>query len=103
MYCSTISSSLSLSRVSPFTFTVTPDERGCTPSATARVTSVVSGRIGWWKWKSCSPWRTIISASGGITLVEVAASAPKAGTTANTGGATSPDWWTSKGSLVAAA
>src|SRR6202789_1215219 len=80
-----------------------PFSRPWYPIIFPRETSLSPGRIGRWKWKSCSPWTIRGIASTGITSTAGVSSASKTGTIANTGGATSPLRCASMGSLVAAA
>ncbi len=61
------------------------------------------GLIVRWKWKSCSPCTSFISRLTGATSRAAGAIEKKVGTTANTGGATSPFRCAAIGSLVAAA
>ena len=67
------------------------------------VSSSMPGSIGWWKWKSCSPWRIAPSSSCGITDSAAMPIAWNAGTIENTGGASSPEACCGIASLVAAA
>src|SRR6202042_114914 len=101
-YCSLTSSPPSVRHSSRIAARV-PFSRPWYPIIFPRETSLSPGRIGRWKWKSCSPWTIRGIASTGITSTAGVSSASKTGTIANTGGATSPLRCASMGSLVAAA
>src|SRR5271170_6915915 len=101
-YCSLTSSPPSVRHSSTIAARV-PFSNPWYPIILARETSLSPGRIGRWKWKSCSPWTIRGIASTGITSTAGVSSASKTGTIANTGGATSPLRCASMGSLVAAA
>src|SRR5277367_2216070 len=101
-YCSLTSSPSSVRHSSRMAARV-PFSSPWYPIILPRETSLSPGRIGRWKWKSCSPWTIRGIASTGITSTAGVRSASKTGTIANTGGATSPLRCASIGSLVAAA
>src|SRR5882757_2515478 len=101
-YCSLTSSPSSVRHSSRIAARV-PFSSPWYPIILPRETSLSPGRIGRWKWKSCSPWTIRGIASTGITSTAGVSSASKTGTIANTGGATSPLRCASMGSLVAAA
>src|ERR1700722_13522298 len=101
-YCSLTSSPFSVRHSSRIAARV-PFSSPWYPIIFPRETSLSPGRIGRWKWKSCSPWTIRGIASTGITSTAGVSSASKTGTIANTGGATSPLRCASMGSLVAAA
>src|SRR3954452_12048632 len=102
MYCSTTGSPDVVSVIALAT-TCTPLRAPCTPTVAARDKSVIPGTIGWWKRKSCSPCTTVISSSPGTTLTIDGPRTSKTGTTAKTGGATSPPRGLGCSSLVASA
>ena len=89
MYCSTTRSPDS-SRVSTFTITDVPFGFTWMPIGAALERSTVPGTIGLWNRMSCSPCTTSMSTSGGTTPAIAPAIVSQIGTTANTGGATSP-------------
>src|SRR5882757_7333687 len=101
-YCSLTSSPSSVRHSSRIAARV-PFSSPWYPIILPRETSLSPGRIGRWKWKSCSPWTIRGMASTGITSTAGVRRALKTGTIAKTGGATSPLRCASIGSLVAAA
>src|ERR1700693_3580103 len=101
-YCSLTSSPFSVRHSSRIAARV-PFSSPWYPIILPRETSLSPGRIGRWKWKSCSPWTIRGISSTGITSTAGTNRAWNTGTIANTGGATSPLRWAAIGSLVAAA
>src|SRR6202795_4991876 len=102
MYCSATRSPAS-SRDSTFATTVVPFGLTWMPTDAARELSTIPGVIGFRSRMSCSPCTTSISTSGGTTPAIAPAIVSQIGTTANTGGATSPLRCAGIGSLVACA